>query len=282
MRRQKAVGKDSRVEVPKKRTAQGNAEGDTQKRKLKRAVAGQRAAEDCLRTSEGTRLDLLRKSLEMQAELRRMARRIIFAQEEERKRISRELHDVIGPTLTGINLRLATLKLQTSDPAKLEKKITEAQRLVTKSLETVNRFARDLRPALLDDLGLIPALHAFLKGFMRETGIRAELIAPRSIERVGNHKKTAFYRVVLEALSNVDHHANASQVRVEIQNCDGALVLEVVDDGEGFNPKKPAEDSRKRLGLVGMRERVEMLGGGWSLTSMPGEGTTIRVTFPRA
>lgn len=217
----------------------------------------------------------------MQAEVRRMARRIILTQEEERKRISRELHDVIGPTLTGINLKLAALKLHATDPAMLEKNITEAQRLVTKSLETVNQFARDLRPALLDDLGLVPALHAFLKGFMRETGIRAQLIAPRSIEGLGNHNKTTLYRVVLEALSNVDRHANASRVRVEIQNCEGPLVLEVGDDGEGFNPQNPAVDHRKRLGLVGMRERVEMLGGAWSLTSSPGQGTTIRVTLPR-
>ncbi len=251
------------------------------KRELRKAVAGQKAAEDCLRTSQGIHHDLLRKSLAMQAEVRRMARRIILAQEEERKRISRELHDVIGPTLTGINLRLAALKLQSTDPEKLEKHITDAQKLVTESLETVNRFARDLRPALLDDLGLVPALHAFLKGFMRETGIRSQLVAPRSIERVGSHFKTALYRVVLEALANVDRHANASQVRVDLQNSEGGLVLEVVDDGEGFHPKKPAADNRKRLGLVGMRERVEMLGGAWSLTSRPGQGTTIRVTFPR-
>lgn len=255
--------------------------GAVQKRELDRAVAGQKSAEDRLRASQENRHDLLRKSLAMQAEVRRMARRIILAQEEERKRISRELHDVIGPTLTGINLRLAALKFPTTDPVKLMKNITEAQRLVTKSLETVNRFARDLRPALLDDLGLVPALHAFLKSFMRETGIRARLIAPRSIEGLGNQKKTTLYRVVLEALSNVDRHANASQVRVEIQNCEGPLVLEVADDGEGFNPTRPSADSRKRLGLVGMMERVEMLGGAWSLTSSPGKGTTIRVMFPR-
>jgi signal transduction histidine kinase len=252
-----------------------------QKRKLRREVVGRMAAEDSLRTSEGTRRELLEESLAMQEELRLMSHRLLFVQEEERKRVSRELHDVIAQTLAGINIRLAALKVQTADPAKLKRNITATQRLVMKSFQTVSRFARDLRPAVLDDLGLIPALHSFMNEFMKQTGVRARLVAPQSVEFLGTDQKTAFYRIVQEALSNVERHAKATRVQVVIQSADDSFLMEVTDNGGGFSPGLRLADRRKHLGLVGMRERAEMMGGACRVSSTPGQGTTVRVEFQK-
>src|ERR1041384_3177531 len=147
-------------------------------RQLKQEIIQRKAAERALRKSERHYSALLQQSRQMQEQLRRLSHQLLSAQEEERKTISRELHDEIAQTLTGINVQLGTLKaaatLNTKD---LEKKITSTQRLVEKSVQIVHRFARELRPSVLDDLGLIPALHTFMKGFREETGIRVSLSA---------------------------------------------------------------------------------------------------------
>ena len=141
-----------------------------------------------------------------------LSRQLLLAQEEERKKISRELHDVIAQTLTGINVRLATLKNKASFNTKgLERNIARTQRLVEHSVNIVHRFARELRPTVLDDLGLIPALHTFMKRFREQTGIRVSLSAFAAVEHVNGDKRTVLYRVAQEALNNVARHAQASQ-----------------------------------------------------------------------
>ena len=121
----------------------------------------------------------------MQEQLRNLSRQVLHAQEEERKRISRELHDVIAQTLTGINIRLATLKKEAGRDIKgFDRNITRTQRLVEKSVNLVHDFARELRPAVLDDIGLIPALHSFMKDFAAKTGVRAHLKAFAAVEKL--------------------------------------------------------------------------------------------------
>ena len=115
--------------------------------------------------------------------------------------------------------------------------------------------------------------------FMKQTGVRARLVAPQSVEFLGTDQKTAFYRIVQEALSNVDRHARATHVQVLIRVSDGSFLMEVTDNGDGFNPGRRMTDRRKHLGLVGMRERTEMIGGTWEVISAPGQGTTVRVVF---
>ena len=128
---------------------------------------------------------MLEQSDHLQEQLRRLSRQILSAQEEERKKISRELHDVIAQTLTGINVRLATLKKEAAVNTKgLDRNIARTQRLVEKSVNIVHRFARELRPAVLDDLGLIPALHSFMKSFREQTGIQVSLTAFAGVEQV--------------------------------------------------------------------------------------------------
>jgi signal transduction histidine kinase len=249
---------------------------------LKGEVARRREVEKSLRISELTTSQLLKKSRQMQEELRQLSRRLLAAQEEERRRISRDLHDVVAQTLTGINLRLSTLKTQTMASARdLHTKIGVTQRLVQKSVEIVHRFARNLRPTLLDDLGLIPALKAYLEGFMEQRGIRVTLVAYAGVEKLPGDTRTVLFRVVQEALANVGKHSQASQVRVRIHDKQGTVCMEIHDNGRGF----AVEGARfgkgsKRLGLLGMRERVEMVGGTFSAQSAPGKETTLRIEIP--
>jgi signal transduction histidine kinase len=164
-----AVQATGRLTEMNKELLQRTRELSASNRKLEREIAKRKAAEESLRESEQQSMALLVQSRLLQEQLRRLSRRVLSTQEEERRRISRELHDVIAQMLTGINVRLASLKRRPQTNTKgLSRKISHAQRLVEKSVDIVHRFARELRPALLDDLGLIPALHSFLKSFRRK------------------------------------------------------------------------------------------------------------------
>ncbi len=248
-------------------------------KELKLEILQRRAAEEALKTSELTTSQLLVKSLEMQEELRHLSRQLLSIQEEERRRISRELHDVIAQTLVGINFHVSTLALETEGKiGGLHQRIVNTQHLVEKSLEIVHQFAHDLRPTMLDDLGLIPALQTSLKIFMEETGIRVSLKVFAGIEEVPEIIRTTFYRISQEALVNVAKHAKASAVEILIQNLDGSISMEITDNGQGFELNKHQTPKKKgRLGLIGMRERAEMIGGDFSITSVPGKSTTIRI-----
>lgn len=249
---------------------------------LKQEIIQRKEVEESLRTSQEISSKLLKKSRQLQEELRQLSRRLLSAQEEERRKISRELHDVINQTLTGINVRLAALKSETTTSTKdLQRKITSTQRLVKKSVDLVHRFARELRPTMLDDLGLIPALKSFMKGFMEDTGVRVTFKAFAGIEQSDGTRRTVLYRIAQEALTNVARHARASRVEVNIQNLNGVICMEIRDDGRGFkmDGHLPA-GKNNRLGLLGMRERVEMVGGTFSVESAPGKHTTVRAEIP--
>jgi signal transduction histidine kinase len=219
----------------------------------------------------------------MQEELRLLSRRLLSAQEEERKNISRELHDVIAQTLTGINMRLAALKSKTTSSTRdLHKKIEITQRLVEKSVDIVHRFARDLRPAVLDDLGLIPAMRSYLKHFTEQTGIRTAFSAFAEVEKLDNPSRTVLYRIAQEALTNVARHARATHVKVSIRLDQDKVCMDIHDDGRGFQVEGvSAIKHSKRLGLLGMRERAEMIGGTFCVDSAPGKTTTVRIEIPK-
>jgi signal transduction histidine kinase len=249
---------------------------------LKQEIIQRKAVEESLRASEQTSGKLLEKSQQMQEELRYLSRELLSVQEAERRKISRELHDVIAQTLTGINVRLAALKAESSaSTTQLHRKISSTQRLVEKSVDIVHRFARELRPTVLDDLGLIPALQSFMKGFVEDTGVRASLNVSAGIERSNGTVRTMLYRVAQEALTNVARHAKASQVEVNIQLPNGTILMEITDNGNGFQVAgKSSAAKHNRLGLLGMRERAEMVGGTFSVVSAPGQATTVRVEIP--
>jgi signal transduction histidine kinase len=148
-------------------------------------------------------------------------------------------------------------------------------------MNTVHRFARELRPPLLDDLGLIPALHAHMRAFTRRTGIPVRFRTFAAVERLDSDKRTVLYRVAQEAFSNIAKHAHASLVNVNIQRVKGLVRMEIHDNGRSFEVARLLVARRiVRLGLLGMRERVEMVGGSFDVESEKGKGTTVRAQVP--
>jgi PAS domain S-box-containing protein len=225
---------------------------------------------------------LLAQSEAMQVKLRRLTRQIIMAQEQERKRISRELHYDVVQTLVGINVELSALgKGSSLGSVNLRRKIARAQRLVAGSVTSVHRFARELRPAALDDLGLIPALHMFMKNLPQRKRLRINLKASEHVETLGTNERIVLFRVAQEALNNVVRHAEATTVNMSIMQVAGAIRMEISDDGRSFDVDNAlGRKHNRRLGLIGMKERVEMMEGSLTIVSPPGKGTTITAELP--
>ncbi|MDB5101573.1 MAG: hypothetical protein JWM80_5994 [Cyanobacteria bacterium RYN_339] len=202
--------------------------------------------------------------------------KIITAQEDERKRIARELHDQTGQALTGLLVGLKVLE-GAATPEEMRARAAELKALTLATLEEVHQLSVALRPAMLDDLGLAVALRALVKGFGAQHGIVARCQADTLEERLPGLWEVTLYRIAQEALTNTAKYAGATHVDVELR-CEGPdLVLAVQDDGHGFDPAGVAEDGRERLGLLGMEERVALIGGAFHLESSRDGGTRIEV-----
>jgi len=224
---------------------------------------------------------LFQESLLMQQKLRQLTRQIITVQEQERKQISRELHDEVVQTLVGINVELSALLQGSAVGETVRRKIARTQRLVERSVNAVHRFARGLRPAVLDDLGLVPALLAYSKSVATQYRFKIHVTAFKSIETLGEEVRTVLYRVAQEALTNVGRHARATAVNLTFSRIPGAIRMEIADNGKSFRVNEHLEGkNRRRLGLVGMKERVEMIGGTLAIISQAGSGTLVRVETP--
>jgi PAS domain S-box-containing protein len=247
-------------------------------------IARRQRAEQDLKESERRQAALLAQSRLMQEQLRHLSHGILHANEQERKRISRELHDYIAQAAVGINLHLQLLTREaTGDTAAGRKRIATMKRSFTDFVDVVHRFSKDLRPTLLDDLGLIPALESFTREFGQRTGLHVRLTSAATAERLDADRKIVLFRVVQEALSNVARHAHARRVDVRIDEQQGLVRLEVADDGKGFDVERALYAKRnRRLGLLGMRERVEMVGGSFSIDSAPRKGTCVRAQLSLA
>lgn len=245
-------------------------------------IIKRRDTEAALRKSENSCRKALENSETLREKLRGLSRQMLSAQEDERKKISRDLHDVIAQTLVGIHVRLATLKTEAGNNTKrLVRNISLTQELVTKSAEIVTRFARELRPAALDNLGLIPSLHSFMRAFTKSTGVHTHLTFFEGVEELNIAKRTVLYRVAQEALTNVGRHARANNVKVTISRQGKIVRMEVADDGRSFNAGKLLTTRGvKHLGLLCMRERVEMTGGAFEIEASPGHGTKIIACIP--
>jgi two-component system sensor histidine kinase DegS len=251
-------------------------------RRLEREVARRRAAEASIRAGRERYRALFLASQVMERKLRQLTRQIISAQEEERLEISRELHDEVVQTLVGINVALATLGQGAAVGLHdLHAKIARTRRLVENSVTAVHRFARELRPAVLDDLGLIPALHAYSKSFAARKKVKIQITAFGGVEALDADRRTVLFRVAQEALTNVARHAQASQVRLSLTEIPGSVRMEISDNGRSFQVDRVLlARNHHRLGLVGMRERVEMVGGTLTIESAAGIGTTVRADVP--
>ncbi|MBI3191288.1 MAG: PAS domain S-box protein, partial [Pedosphaera parvula] len=244
-------------------------------------VTERKRAEEALRQSEEHYRELFLEARLMQEKLRSLSNRILFAQEEERKRISRELHDEVGQALTAINVNLAMLKRETAEKRNAgDRKIEEAQALLEQTMANVHRFARELRPAMLDDLGLIPALRSYTKDFGERTGITVHLTADLSEADLDGERKTVLYRVAQESLNNIAKHARASEVELAPHRQEDRVRMEIKDNGQGFQVDARAAKETSRLGLLGMEERVRLVNGTFALESSPGQGTRLLVAIP--
>lgn len=251
-------------------------------RKANLEIARRRVVETSLRKSEKIQSTLLAESQRLHTQLRHLTRDIINTQEAERKKISRELHDDVMQTLVGINAALGALgKRAKIDPANLRRNIAQTHKLVKTALLTVHRFARDLRPSVLDDFGLIPALQAYSKELGARKKIRIRLTTPAELPALDNTKQTVLFRVAQEALANVVRHARATRVELRVAKVADAVRIEVQDNGKSFQVRTTlAPGKNKRLGLLGMRERVEMVGGKLTITSNRQEGTLVQAEIP--
>ncbi len=244
-------------------------------RRLETAVRFAQKSKDEFRT-------LFLESQVMQKKLRFVTHQVLTAQEEERKKISRELHDVVVQTLVGINVELSALVHGNAPGMDLLKdKIAQTQQLVESTVDTVHSFARELRPAVLDDLGLIPALHAFCRSLAERKKIKIKLTAFGGVEAMNGDHRTVLFRVAQEALGNVARHARAKLAELKITQIPGAIRMEIIDNGQAFPVAKIlAAKNPRRLGLIGMKERVEMIGGRFTIVSIVGTGTTVCAEIP--
>jgi signal transduction histidine kinase len=251
-------------------------------RELNREIKRRQEAQTALAQSERHYRELLAKSRHMQEHLRRLSHEILTAQEAERKKISRDLHDQVSQTLTAINVKLTALnKVAAVNASSLKRQLAGTQRLLERSMTVVHRFARELRPPLLDDLGLTAALRSYMREFTKRTRIPIRVTTFAAVDTLDSDKRTVFYRVAQEALTNVDRHARASLVRVDIKKLRGVVRMDIHDDGKSFRADRALYPTKiKRLGLLGMRERVEMVGGSFSVESAMGRGTTVRAEVP--
>jgi two-component system, NarL family, sensor histidine kinase UhpB len=206
-----------------------------------------------------------------EAERRAAGAAAIRAQEQEKQRLAQDLHDEVNQALTAILLRLEAT-IQEAPPA-LQEELRDTKRLAAQAMNELLRLARRLRPAVLDDHGLMPALHTQVRDFTEQTGIRATFHPQGAPTRLSAEQQLAIYRVTQEGLSNVAQHARATHVAVRLRRDGDATVLRIADDGHGFDPQRPAPG----LGLTGMRERAGLAGGGLTVESAPGQGTTVEL-----
>jgi signal transduction histidine kinase len=224
--------------------------------------------------------DLYRRLETRTVELARLSARMVEQHEEERRHLSRELHDETAQVFSAVKMELGVLR-EAVAPAQAAR-LDQVLELIDSGIRTIRNVTNDLRPSLLDDLGLLPALRSLVAEFTERTGIRAEFAAPAALPPLSTEAELALFRALQEALSNVLRHAGARAVDIGLSVDEDGLLLEVRDDGRGF----PADTAPERLermghmGLAGMRERIGALGGTVRLGGEPGAGAVLEVLLP--
>jgi two-component system sensor histidine kinase DegS len=211
-----------------------------------------------------------------------LALSIIKVQEEERKRLAREIHDSPAQSMANIVMRAEyCLKLLDLDPAKVREELVTLQELVRMSLMDVRKIIFDLRPMVLDDLGLVPAIKRYLSDYRLQNGHPIEFLFSGQQRRLDASVEVALFRIVQEAVTNIRKHARADNALVKVEVLDHKIHIHIKDDGLGFEQDKVmVEQSAGGYGLVGIRERVQLLKGEMRITSSPGNGTALSVSVP--
>jgi two-component system sensor histidine kinase UhpB len=220
--------------------------------------------------------DALRRSLD---DLRALAARLQSVREEERTRVARQIHDELGQALTGIKLESAYLIRDLPAEAKQHSiRASSIAKLADETIQAVRRIATELRPGILDDLGLAAAVEWVAQEFQARTGTKVQLTLPVVDLAIDRERSTALFRILQEILTNVARHANATQVNVRLVKERGSLILEAHDNGKGVT--KEELSAGRSLGILGMRERALLLGGDLAVWGSPAEGTTVFVRVP--
>jgi len=213
------------------------------------------------------------------------ALQILHVQEEERKRISRELHDELGQALAAINTHLALVQRECvgDQDAELRTGIADVEKVLVGAIERMHSFARALRSAALDDLGLLPALRSYLKDYAERTGLLVRFERSAKDASLNAEQKTALFRIAQESLANVAKHAQATEVVVTLGFAEDKMQLRIKDNGKGFvvSQQRTAVE-KNRLGLLGMQERARLVNGRCLVQSAPGCGTTVMAEIPLA
>ncbi len=215
-------------------------------------------------------------------ELQQLSARLLEVEEEGRRKLSRELHDEIGQTLALLQIEISHAQAALGDgPAAARERLGRARELVERTVQTIRHISGVLRPALLDDLGLVPALQFQLEDFLRRSNIACEFVEEGVADLLPDAVKTCVYRVVQEALHNCEKHSGASRVRVVVRQLPECLVAEIEDNGRGFPMNEQRMPYRTSgLGLLGLRERAANAGGTLLIDSAPGQGTRIALRIP--
>ncbi|CAG0951547.1 two-component system, NarL family, sensor histidine kinase UhpB [Gammaproteobacteria bacterium] len=208
--------------------------------------------------------------------LQQLLHRAILAQEAERQRLARELHDETGQALTSLTLQLKALQEETELDV-IYDRLNGLRYLTSRTVEEVRRLSIDLRPATLDDLGLVPAIRAYLDGWTQHSGIELQFIVQNPVGRLPSDLEIILYRVVQEGVTNIARHSHARTARIMLDHIGRSVLLTIADDGDGIDLVAHRGDG---LGLAGMRERVEMAGGHWQIISAPAAGTRILIDLP--
>jgi len=213
-----------------------------------------------------------------ETELRYLSQKLVQAQEEERKAISRELHDEVGQLLTALKMQLANLEqLRNGPESEFQDHLTQARALTEQTMRSVRDLAMGLRPSMLDDLGLGPALQWQVREFSNRSGISVSLEIDGDLGNLGEEVNTCIYRVIQESLTNCARHAQAKNVRITVHGGKDQVYVTVCDDGIGF---QSGDLSARGLGLIGMGERVKKLGGTLAISSQVQKGTLLAVRLP--
>ncbi len=222
--------------------------------------------------------DLYRRLEDRTHELERLATRMVRQHEEERRRLSRELHDETAQVFSAVKLQLGVLR-ESADPA-LAGRLDHALTLMDTGIQGIRNLTNDLRPALLDDLGLVPALRALVAQFGEPGEIETRIEAPEALPTLSDEAEVALFRALQEGLANVARHAHARSVVVTLGTRDGTVLLSVRDDGRGLDDDANGAGLEGRMGIVGMRERITALGGAVILGGAPGGGVELTVQLP--
>lgn len=246
-----------------------------------RDIRERKEAELALRESRDNYQRLFKEAQAMEENLRQLSNKILTVQEEERRHISCELHDEIGQSLNAVNVSVAMLRRHAPEDAAFQQQVDGVQKMLVQTIELIHRFARELRPSMLDHLGPVAALQNYVKSFSERTGIATEVDGDVRPEQLSVQQGTVLYRIAQERLTNLHKHAQATKVKIRLRQRPTAVSMEIIDNG----PSQPAEagtqgKSRQPISVLGMRERVRLVNGELAVEPAPKRGTTVRVEIP--